>query len=48
MNKSIPKQFIAGSCYSYILSSKNETLIIDSHISLLDEYRLFKQEQPHA
>ncbi len=33
------KQFIAGSCYSYILSSKNETLIIDSHISLLDEYK---------
>jgi glyoxylase-like metal-dependent hydrolase (beta-lactamase superfamily II)/rhodanese-related sulfurtransferase len=32
------KQFIAGSCYSYILSSKDEALIIDPHISLLDEY----------
>jgi len=32
------KQFIAGSCYSYILSSKQEALVIDPHISLLDEY----------
>ncbi|MDD5085791.1 MAG: MBL fold metallo-hydrolase [Candidatus Omnitrophica bacterium] len=32
------KQFIAGSCYSYILSSRSESLIIDPHISLLDEY----------
>ncbi len=32
------KQFIAGSCYSYILSSKNEALIIDPHISLPEEY----------
>ncbi|MDD2731536.1 MAG: MBL fold metallo-hydrolase [Candidatus Omnitrophica bacterium] len=32
------KQFIAGSCYSYILSSKGEALVIDPHISLLDEY----------
>lgn len=32
------KQFIAGSCYSYILSSKEEALAIDPHISLLDEY----------
>ena len=38
MNKSIPKQFIAGSCYPYVLSSKNEAIIIDPHISLLDEY----------
>ncbi len=35
------KQFIAGSCYSYILSSKNEALIIDPHISLLDEYKKY-------
>ncbi|UCC95971.1 MAG: MBL fold metallo-hydrolase [Candidatus Omnitrophota bacterium] len=34
----ISKQFIAGSCYSYILSSQEEALIIDPHISLLDEY----------
>ena len=39
MNKSIPKQFIAGSCYSYVLSSKNEALIIDPHISLLEDYK---------
>ncbi|MFA5090638.1 MAG: MBL fold metallo-hydrolase [Candidatus Omnitrophota bacterium] len=32
------KQFAAGSCYSYILSSQNEALIIDPHISLLREY----------
>ena len=38
MNKNILKQFIAGSCYSYALSSKNEAIIIDPHISLLDEY----------
>lgn len=32
------KQFAAGSCFSYILDSKGEALIIDPHISLLDEY----------
>ncbi len=32
------KQFIAGSCYSYILTSRSEALVIDPHISLLDEY----------
>jgi len=32
------KQFIAGSCYSYIVSSAGEALVIDPHISLLDEY----------
>ncbi|MCX6340519.1 MAG: MBL fold metallo-hydrolase [Candidatus Aureabacteria bacterium] len=32
------KQFSAGSCYSYILSSRNEAVIIDPHISLLEEY----------
>ena len=32
------KQFMAGSCYSYVLSSKNEALIIDPHISLQEEY----------
>ena len=32
------KQFVAGSCYSYILSSQNEALIIDPHISLEEEY----------
>jgi glyoxylase-like metal-dependent hydrolase (beta-lactamase superfamily II)/rhodanese-related sulfurtransferase len=32
------RQFVAGSCYSYIVNSKDEALIIDPHISLLDEY----------
>ena len=32
------KQFAAGSCYSYILSSNKEAIVIDPHISLLDEY----------
>jgi glyoxylase-like metal-dependent hydrolase (beta-lactamase superfamily II)/rhodanese-related sulfurtransferase len=33
------KQFIAGSCNSYILSSKFEALLIDPHISLKEEYK---------
>lgn len=32
------KQFKASSCYSYILSSGANALIIDPHISLFDEY----------
>lgn len=32
------KQFIAGSCYSYILNSDSQAIIIDPHISLLEEY----------
>jgi glyoxylase-like metal-dependent hydrolase (beta-lactamase superfamily II)/rhodanese-related sulfurtransferase len=35
------KQFIAGSCYSYVLSSKNEALIIDPHISLVETYKKY-------
>lgn len=35
------KQFIAGSCYSYILSSQAEALIIDPHISLRQEYQKY-------
>lgn len=38
MNKSILKQFMAGSCYSYILSFGNEAFVIDPHISLQEEY----------
>jgi len=34
----IVKQFSAGSCYSYILSSQNDAAVIDPHISLLEEY----------
>lgn len=33
------KQFAAGSCYSYILSSQGEAVVIDPHISLLADYR---------
>lgn len=32
------KQFAAGSCYSYIVSSGQKALVIDPHISLVDEY----------
>ena len=35
------KQFIAGSCYSYIMSAENEALIIDPHISLPGGYRKY-------
>jgi len=35
------RQFIAGSCYSYIMSADNEALIIDPHISLPDEYKKY-------
>lgn len=35
------KQFIAGSCYSYIISADNEALIIDPHISLPEQYRKY-------
>ena len=35
------KQFIAGSCYSYIMSAENEALIIDPHISLPEQYRKY-------
>lgn len=32
------KQFAAGSCYSYIVSSGSEAIVIDPHISLFDSY----------
>ncbi len=32
------KQFAAGSCYSYIVSSDGEAAVVDPHISLFDEY----------
>jgi glyoxylase-like metal-dependent hydrolase (beta-lactamase superfamily II)/rhodanese-related sulfurtransferase len=40
-NKLSVKQFIAGSCYSYIVSSQTEALIIDPHISLRQEYKKY-------
>lgn len=39
------KQFVAGSCYSYILDSDSEALIIDPHISLLEEYRGYLEKK---
>jgi len=41
MNTLTVKQFIAGSCYSYILSSHHAALIIDPHISLGQEYERY-------
>lgn len=32
------RQFAAGSCYSYIISSGSEAIVIDPHISLFDSY----------
>lgn len=39
------KQFIAGSCYSYILSSGNDALVIDPHISLEGEYLAYLKKK---
>lgn len=39
------KQFIAGSCYSYILDSNKEAFIIDPHISLLEEYKRYLDKE---
>lgn len=39
------KQFIAGSCYSYILHSKGEAMVIDPHISLQNEYNDYLKEE---
>jgi len=44
MNKSILRQFIAGSCYSYIISSQNEAIVIDPHISLSEEYSKYLEK----
>lgn len=38
------KQFISASCYSYILSSGKEALVVDPHISLKDEYAGYLQK----
>ena len=35
------KQFVSGSCYSYILSSQQQAMIIDAHISLEKEYAAY-------
>ena len=38
------KQFAAGSCYSYILSSAGDAMAIDPHISLLKEYGAYLEK----
>ncbi|NQT33295.1 MAG: MBL fold metallo-hydrolase [Candidatus Omnitrophica bacterium] len=38
------KQFSAGSCYSYVLSSQRDALIIDPHISLVAEYTKYLEK----
>jgi len=38
MAKNFFKQFRAGSCYSYIIGSNSEAIVIDPHISLFAEY----------
>ena len=35
------KQFAAGSCYSYILNSGSEAVVVDPHISLFNEYSAY-------
>ncbi|HAL45553.1 MAG TPA: Zn-dependent hydrolase, partial [Phycisphaerales bacterium] len=35
------KHFSAGSCYSYIISSDNQALIVDPHISLIEKYKQY-------
>jgi glyoxylase-like metal-dependent hydrolase (beta-lactamase superfamily II)/rhodanese-related sulfurtransferase len=35
------KQFIAGSCNSYIIGSDDQALVIDPHISLVDDYKKY-------
>ncbi len=35
------KQFVAGSCLSYMLETQKEALIIDAHISLKEQYKSF-------
>ena len=40
-NNPVVKQFIAGNCYSYILSAQGQALIIDPHISLSQEYKKY-------
>ncbi|MFC1624655.1 MBL fold metallo-hydrolase [Candidatus Omnitrophota bacterium] len=39
------KQFKAASCYSHILDSGTEALIIDPHISLFDEYARYLKKK---
>lgn len=46
--KTVPlelKQFIAGSCYSYILSSDGEALVIDPHIGLPNVYSSYLKKR---
>jgi glyoxylase-like metal-dependent hydrolase (beta-lactamase superfamily II) len=39
------KQFIAGSCYSYILHFQGQAMVIDPHISLQGHYKDYLSKQ---
>ena len=39
------QQFAAGSCYSYIVSSEGEAVVVDPHISLFDEYAAYLKKR---
>lgn len=39
--KATIKQFSAGSCYSYVIGSRGEAVVVDPHISLLEEYERY-------
>lgn len=41
MSKATIRQFAAGSCYSYIISSGTEAIVVDPHISLSNEYAAY-------
>jgi glyoxylase-like metal-dependent hydrolase (beta-lactamase superfamily II)/rhodanese-related sulfurtransferase len=41
----VMKQFTAGSCYSYVLNSDGEAVIIDPHISLTQEYKEYLKKK---
>jgi glyoxylase-like metal-dependent hydrolase (beta-lactamase superfamily II) len=42
------RQFAAGSCYSYIVSSGSEAIVIDPHISLFDPYTAYLKKHKLA
>lgn len=39
------KQFVAGNCYSYILSSGSECIIVDPHITMMARYEEYIDKQ---
>nr|HPM42108.1 MBL fold metallo-hydrolase [bacterium] len=41
MGKATIRRFAAGSCCSYVVNSGGEAIVVDPHISLLDEYERY-------